>query len=891
MWHGTVRSSGTSPRNAWPWVGLGLLGFLLLLLFLPSFRPGWVLFLNDGPYAALQAGYNHIPEAFFGIWQDLNWVGANGGSLSPCLTFGELAMLGPLGFAKFHAPVALLFLGTSVYVGCRWIGFSPPVSTLTGLAAALNSNLFSNACWGLSSRAFLVGVTFLAVGAISSPRRSQVWVRCTFAGLAVGMGILEAADIGVIFSLAIAAFTLVTAIGTTPGQGRWGGIGWGGVKVGVIAVFAAVVAWQSIDTLVFRARVLDAVASQRERVTPEQQWDWATQWSLPKVETLRLVVPGLHGYRMDSPEGGRYWGAAGRDPAWDRTRQGLARYSGAGEYAGIGVVVLALFAGALAVRRGEGSFSPGERRAVCFWGGVAILSLLLAWGRHAPFYQLIYPLPYFSSVRNPIKWMHLLHLALLLLSAYGLEGLARRCLRAAGAGARSIPLRERIRQLDGFDRAWSLAAAALAVVSLVAAGTYACAGESLIHQLQESGIARPGENIAELAASIAAFSQREAGIAAFLLVLFLVLVAACQLRCFTGGRASYAWGSLAVCLVGDLARADHPWVRHFNFVERYASNPVLDAVKGDSTRGRITLLRPADPSLDRLRRVYHRDWLQHHFQYHGIPALELAQDPRPLPETVAFRGALQEAGFARLWELTGVTHVVGPAGLEGNGASGGVADLRGRLRPLLRFDLPEVAEGRVVVVTNSSGPFSLYAFDGAQPRVKLFQSWESGVPDGEALQRITSSAHRPGERVIVSEAIPSPEAKASASATETGTGRVELQECASKRIRIRTEAPVGSILRVSDKHDPSWGVWVDGREAPLLRCDYLFRGVALPAGVHEVEFRFHPPVTGFFVSLGGVALLVFLGAYLAWAAAAPRASACEVGPGESGEAGPERAAA
>src|SRR5207245_5043136 len=31
-----------------------------------------------------------------------------------------------------------------------------------------------------------------------------------------------------------------------------------------------------------------------------------------------LLIPGLFGYRMDTPGGGNYWGAIGRDPAWDR---------------------------------------------------------------------------------------------------------------------------------------------------------------------------------------------------------------------------------------------------------------------------------------------------------------------------------------------------------------------------------------------------------------------------------------------------------------------------------------------------------------------------------------------------------------------------------------------
>jgi uncharacterized membrane protein YfhO len=33
---------------------------------------------------------------------------------------------------------------------------------------------------------------------------------------------------------------------------------------------------------------------------------------------------------------------------------------------------------------------------------------------------------------------------------------------------------------------------------------------------------------------------------------------------------------------------------------------------------------------------------------------------------------------------------------------------------------------------------------------------------------------------------------------------------------------------------------VDGHQAELLKANYLFRGVLLPAGNHEVEFRYEP---------------------------------------------------
>jgi uncharacterized membrane protein YfhO len=55
-----------------------------------------------------------------------------------------------------------------------------------------------------------------------------------------------------------------------------------------------------------------------------------------------------------------------------------------------------------------------------------------------------------------------------------------------------------------------------------------------------------------------------------------------------------------------------------------------------------------------------------------------------------------------------------------------------------------------------------------------------------------------------------------------------------------------------------WNAYVDGEVQPHLRANYVLRSMRIPAGNHEVEFKFEPQVyyTGEKMSLAGSILLV-----------------------------------
>jgi len=59
-------------------------------------------------------------------------------------------------------------------------------------------------------------------------------------------------------------------------------------------------------------------------------------------------------------------------------------------------------------------------------------------------------------------------------------------------------------------------------------------------------------------------------------------------------------------------------------------------------------------------------------------------------------------------------------------------------------------------------------------------------------------------------------------------------------------------------YNKGWKMFIDGKESPYFRADYVLRAAQIPVGNHTVEFKFHPAsyYTGETISLGGSILLL-----------------------------------
>jgi hypothetical protein len=73
---------------------------------------------------------------------------------------------------------------------------------------------------------------------------------------------------------------------------------------------------------------------------------------------------------------------------------------------------------------------------------------------------------------------------------------------------------------------------------------------------------------------------------------------------------------------------------------------------------------------------------------------------------------------------------------------------------------------------------------------------------------------------------------------EGGTARIASYR--NTEVVIEADAPAGGYVVLNDPWHPWWFATVDGRGAPMLRANVLFRAVAVPPGRHTVRFTFRP---------------------------------------------------
>jgi hypothetical protein len=92
------------------------------------------------------------------------------------------------------------------------------------------------------------------------------------------------------------------------------------------------------------------------------------------------------------------------------------------------------------------------------------------------------------------------------------------------------------------------------------------------------------------------------------------------------------------------------------------------------------------------------------------------------------------------------------------------------------------------------------------------------------------------------------------------TGSARITSYVPEEVGVEVQADAPGVLVLNDLHSPGWSATVGGEPASILDVNLVVRGVRVPAGRHEVVFRYEAPglATGLLLSGLSLVLLVLL---------------------------------
>ncbi len=771
-----------------------------------------VLFSTDDNVGALAMRKAALPYAFFGWWDDSCLVGTTW-DLSINWSNLLLWLLPVRIFTSWYHAIDLGFASLFLALFLRTRGRSWAACAMGALTAFwVGSNLtltFAGHLGKFGVLMFAAAFLWLCEMAVRSTKLG--W--SLLAGGALGAMFLEQPDLALFFCLALGPFALYTLAREHAFRiPVWLRVL---VPMGVVAGLLALPPVLSA----YKSNVKSATAGTAG--DSESQWEFVTQWSWPPDESVDFIAPGYMGWRSGEPDG-PYWGRMGRSAGWEQTKQGFQNFKLESQYMGVIPLALALVA-ALGVW-----FSWRKDRAwsreMLFWSIVTFVALLLSFGKYFPLYRLVYMLPAFSSIRNPNKFLQVFQIAAGILAAGGLDVVLRRPAWAAELAA------SRVRQV-------TVGLAAVAVILLVWAFSLSTSWVTMVNQLAVSGWGAAADAIVR--------NQVHGAWIAVLMAVVVAVVVWVLWRMAVGRReivrTAGAWLLAAVVIVDALALSAH-YVKPMS-MNMLKEDEVIKFLKANLRVQRIALLSQAG---------FYNHWLTYTFPYNGISAINVTQMPR-MPDD--YKTFLNQVGGSplRLWPLSAVSFIATP--VQGWMQIQNDPSMKGLFDLIYAFNVvPSGADGfqAVPATQTQPGQHCVLRLKSEAPRYSLLAGW-SVEPDDAVLQKLASTNHPLFQKALIS---PDTADGLPESAGQGTCGTITVKEYRPGRVVLQVSADQAAILRVSEKYNAGWKASIDGKSAPVRRCDYIFQGVLVTPGLHEVELRYTVPTSPLFLQLSGMALCV-----------------------------------
>jgi hypothetical protein len=458
---------------------------------------------------------------------------------------------------------------------------------------------------------------------------------------------------------------------------------------------------------------------------------------------------------------------------------------------------------------------------------LGLVALVLSWGWHTGFYRPLFALPLMDKWRNPLKWIEITNLALVVLSAIGMERLI----------ASLDPALPGVKVLRG-RLTWFCAGA---VVTLIV-GWMCSYGFAIVLTpvLQKEGFDPLA--VANIIDTMHRSILLAIVLAAMICVLLFGLWMPARLRAWSPPNpwVNRAWAQMMlaenmpttlVVVLAALAAMQLGWVAT-QFIQPAplelltASNPLLDRLRHEGNAVRVSVA--VDDN-------YLNTLLQNQFAAMDISALEVSAASRIPAQLDAFMNNFND-DHARLWFLTGVRNVVGPQ------------DIISQLKqdPAVA---PNIAGADGYTLTPTSSP-DLPSH--ALVMMKDYMAKATFVPRAEfldlsdaVLKRLKDPAWNPRQTVLLDTAYEKQygpplveQVKERKVSNMPEDNQVMLETYTPTDIVIKVRAATDGYVLINDEYDPDWSVTVNGKPATLLPADDLLRAVPVSAGESTIALHY-----------------------------------------------------
>lgn len=182
----------------------------------------------------------------------------------------------------------------------------------------------------------------------------------------------------------------------------------------------------------------------------------------------------------------------------------------------------------------------------------------------------------------------------------------------------------------------------------------------------------------------------------------------------------------------------------------------------------------------------------------------------------------------------------------------------------VRYILQRVSDGRNVWAfpvwqyepsemkkTYEDGQYEVYVYEKSYPRAFLALNYEV-IPDDQKIIDRLFAPDFDRRNTLVLEVEPNMKPQA-------GDGEAQIIFYSPNVVKIKTSSEVSKLLFLSDVFDAGWNATIDGKKTTVYRADYDFRAVAVPAGEHTIEYRYHPVGFRIGIIMSGLGIITLFG--------------------------------